>query len=84
MPGRDRRGPMGEGAATGRGMGGCQSVDGEVKSSEDFRPRGAFVQGGGRCRRGGNGQGFGRGYGRQFGWGQTNSQDERSSESTTE
>ena len=57
MPGRDGTGPMGAGAGTGRGMGGCAgaSVNGQLP-----------VNGNGCQRRNGRGGMHGRGFGRGF------------------
>jgi hypothetical protein len=53
MPGGDKSGPMGEGPATGRGMGPCQSSDGSAPR-RGFWGRGFFRRG------------WGRGFGRFF------------------
>ena len=61
MPGRDGTGPMGAGAMTGRGLGGCvsASVNGQYPAYGTGRQR--------RAGRGGmKGRGFGRGLGRGF------------------
>ena len=55
MPGRDKTGPMGAGAMTGRGLGVCTGVN-------DPGYRAGFGMGFGR----GYGRGFGRGLGRGF------------------
>lgn len=57
MPGRDGTGPMGAGAGTGRGMGGCVGtpVNGQYP-----------VYGSGCQRRAGRGGMQGRGFGRGF------------------
>jgi len=57
MPGRDGTGPMGAGAGTGRGMGGCGGtpVNGQYP-----------VYGSGCQRRAGRGGMQGRGFGRGF------------------
>ena len=57
MPGRDGTGPMGAGAGTGRGMGGCvgTQVNGQYP-----------VYGIGCQRRAGRGGMLGRGFGRSF------------------
>ena len=57
MPGRDGTGPMGVGAMTGRGLGGCASAS----------ANGQFpVYGIGCQRRAGRGGMLGRGFGRSF------------------
>lgn len=57
MPGGDRKGPMGEGPMTGRGLGLCAGNDtpGSVTETETGRGMGR-----------GMGRGFGRGMGRGF------------------
>jgi hypothetical protein len=57
MPGFDRKGPMGQGSRTGRGLGKCNSQKEETVSSADQeeRPRGRGL---------GRGLGRGRGKGR--------------------
>lgn len=57
MPGRDGTGPMGAGAGTGRGMGGCVGT----KDNGQYP-----VYGLGRHRRAGRGGMQGRGFGRGF------------------
>ena len=57
MPGRDGTGPMGAGAGTGRGMGGCVGTTDKGQSP---------VYGLGRHRRAGHGGMQGRGFGRGF------------------
>ncbi len=61
MPGRDGRGPLGEGPMTGRGFGTC-----EIDSRENPVETG-FFKGLGRGR--GRGRGFGRVNGVRFGKG---------------
>ncbi len=63
MPGRDRNGPMGRGALTGRGMGFCVVP---AQNDAPFRGMG-FGRGCGNGR--GMGRGMGRGFGRGFGYG---------------
>ncbi len=66
MPGRNRTGPMGQGAMSGRGLGDCRP-----NAANDEGPafgRGRGMGGGGGMGRGrGRGQGMGRGLGRGFG-----------------
>ena len=57
MPGRDGTGPMGAGAGTGRGMGGCVSATANAQSPVDRI---------GCQRRAGRGGLQGRGFGRAF------------------
>lgn len=57
MPGRDGTGPMGAGAGTGRGMGGCVSTP--VNGQFPVYGLGCQRRGG---RRGMLGRGFGRGF----------------------
>lgn len=57
MPGKDRTGPRGQGAGTGKGQGGYKSGQG--------RGSGAPRDGRGKGRRGGQGRGGGQGKGRQ-------------------
>ncbi len=61
MPGGDRKGPMGEGPMTGRGLGLCAGNDtpGSVTDANQMRGMGR-----------GMGRGFGRGMGRGFRHGQ--------------
>ena len=54
MPNRDKTGPEGKGAKTGRGLGRCQSTDETPNRSERPLGRGA------RCPRRGAGRGLGR------------------------
>lgn len=54
MPGGDRKGPMGEGPMTGRGLGLCAGNDTPGSATEINQGRGM-------------GRGFGRGMGRGFG-----------------
>lgn len=56
MPGRDRTGPMGYGAMTGRGLGLCTGIN-----AVNYGPGYGY---GYACRRG-----IGRGYGRNMGYG---------------
>ena len=66
MPGRDRTGPMGEGAQTGRAAGDCGDTAESQTPSDGAR--GGFGRGFGR--RGANrGQGQGRRMGRRRGFG---------------
>lgn len=64
MPGRDRRGPEGEGPMTGRGLGNCSGNDKVLTEEEQLRGRGQrrglFGRGLGRGFGGGRGRGFGR------------------------
>jgi len=61
MPGRDGMGPMGQGAMTGRGMGGCAGAQ------VDLPPGAGFGRGRGGRGRGGRGRGGqGRGWRHQF------------------
>ncbi len=68
MPGRNRTGPLGQGAMSGRGLGDCRGT-----AATDERPafgRGRGTGGGGGMGRGqgrGRGQGMGRGFGRGLG-----------------
>lgn len=64
MPGRNRTGPLGQGAKTGRGLGDCGGA-----ASYDQAPafgRGRGMGGGGGMGRG-RGMGMGRSLGRGFG-----------------
>ncbi len=62
MPGFDRRGPLGRGPGTGRGMGGCLTGIGRRQTNTPLGPgRGARQDGG---LLGGLGRGAGRGAGR--------------------
>lgn len=78
MPGFDRRGPMGSGPMTGRGMGLCnaQTADG---IREEFprsvnRPGLGMRRGFARGFGGGYGGGFGAGYGARRGYWQSGTQ----------
>ncbi len=58
MPGFNQRGPMNEGAMTGRGRGNCTST---VDPAQGFEGRGSAMGMGRQCgRRGGQGPGFRR------------------------
>ena len=58
MPGRDQTGPTGEGAKTGRALGGCE---GDLKPEDTRQIRGSgFGYGSGRGRGFGGGMGRGR------------------------
>ena len=61
MPRGDRTGPLGQGPATGRGLGGCKPIN-QGGVDRNF-PAGGFGPGRGR----GAGRGLGRGAGRGFG-----------------
>ena len=70
MPGEDKKGPMGQGPRTGRGLGRCNSNDtedtkvtGQKDAPRDFDP--GLRRGPGR----GMGRGSSRGPGRGFGGG---------------
>ena len=69
MPGENRRGPMGEGPRTGRGLGRCNyntdANDANVTDQQDTTRD--FGQGQGRGMGRGFGRGPGRGPGRGFG-----------------
>jgi len=78
MPGQDRRGPMGEGPRTGRGLGRCNNNDtddanvtDQQNSTRDFGPGTGpgWGRGMGRGIDRGMGGGPGRGPGRGFGRG---------------
>jgi len=81
MPGENRRGPMGEGPRTGRGLGRCNNTDNndanvtnQQNTPRDFGPgqgRG-MGRGFGRGPGQGPGQGPGRGLGRGRGFGRGN------------
>lgn len=64
MPGRNRTGPQGQGARTGRGLGDCGETAVNPEGAGFGRGRG--MGGGGGMGRG-RGQGRGRGFGRSFG-----------------
>lgn len=64
MPGRDRRGPQGEGPRTGRGMGPC----GTPKNTDDATTNPVAEENTNR-NEAGFGRGLGRGFGRGFGRG---------------
>lgn len=73
MPGLDGRGPLGEGAMTGRRMGRCVvNDDKSVTITENVTPiygrgRGGMPRGGGRMPMGGRGMSCGRGRGMALG-----------------
>jgi predicted DNA-binding protein (UPF0251 family) len=73
MPGRDKTGPMNEGPATGRGLGGCKETNTENENGTQTgvgRGRGGAGRGRGRGRGFGPGDGTGnRGRGRGRGRG---------------
>lgn len=76
MPGRDHRGPRGEGPRTGWGMGDCPPREGEQLPTPPEGVvyglgRGGLPRGGGRGWGGGRGGGRGRGggWGRRMGGG---------------
>ncbi len=56
MPGRDSKGPMGEGPLTGRGLGNCKGSDRALAEEDQVIIRG-------------QGRGLGRGLGRRLGRG---------------
>ncbi len=65
MPGRNRTGPLGQGAMSGRGLGDCRGTAAQNEAPTFGRGRG--MGGGGGMGRGqglGRGQGMGRGFGR--------------------
>ncbi len=59
MPGRNRTGPLGQGAMSGRGLGDCRGTAAQNEAPTFGRGRG--MGGGGGM---GRGQGLGRGFGR--------------------
>ncbi len=66
MPGRNRTGPLGQGAMTGRGLGDCRGTAAYDEAPAFGRGRGMGGVGGmGRGRGQGLGRGFGRGIGAQ-------------------
>lgn len=68
MPGEDRKGPLGEGPRTGRGLGRCNSNDSnDSEGSKKVDPGAAPGQTRGLGR--GMGRGLGRGQGRGRGLG---------------
>lgn len=74
MPGRDHRGPRGEGPRTGWGMGDCPPREGEQLPTPPEGVvyglgRGGLPRGGGRGWGGGRGRGRGGGWGRRMGGG---------------
>ena len=65
MPGLDRKGPMGQGSQTGRGLGNCQPGNSEnVEANNTKQPLGRF---GGRGLGRGLAAGRGLSAGRRFG-----------------
>lgn len=63
MPGKDRTGPMGQGEATGRGLGDCETTDQPVNEGLG-QGRGLGCRRGlGRANNLGNGAGRGQGRG---------------------
>ena len=65
MPNRDKTGPAGEGAGTGRGKGPCETTE---KQLDNQRGKGLGPCGDGKPRDGGGkGQGKGQGKGRRKG-----------------
>ena len=67
MPGRNRTGPLGQGALSGRGLGGCRGTAAYDQAPGFGRGRGMGGGGGmGRGRGMGMGRGFGRGLGAQL------------------
>ena len=68
MPGRNRTGPLGQGAMSGRGLGDCRGTAAYDEAPAFGRGRGRGMGGGGGMGRGGGrGRGMGRGLGRGFG-----------------
>ena len=71
MPGLKRRGPIGEGAMTGRRLGRCNpdnkgKTDEQINLSRESHPTAQSGQGlgmGGGCHRNRNGSGMGKGVG---------------------
>jgi len=70
MPGEDRKGPLGEGPRTGRGLGRCNNSTSDEKVTDQQNTTGNVGPGWGRGR--GLGRGMGRGLGRGRGFGQGN------------
>lgn len=67
MPGRNRTGPLGQGAMSGRGLGDCRGTAAQNEAPAFGRGRGMGAGGGmGRGRGQGLGRGFGRGLGGQI------------------
>ena len=64
MPGRNRTGPLGQGAMTGRGLGDCRGTAAYDEAPAFGRGRG-MGGGGGMGRGRGMGRGLGRGFGAQ-------------------
>lgn len=69
MPGRNRTGPLGQGAMSGRGQGDCEGTAAYDQAPAIGRGRGRGMGGGGggMGRGRGRGRGMGRGLGRGFG-----------------
>ena len=67
MPGRNRTGPLGQGAMSGRGLGDCGGTAAYDEAPAFGRGRGMGGGGGGMGR--GQGRGMGRGMGRGLGRG---------------
>ncbi len=67
MPGRNRTGPLGQGAMSGRGQGDCGGTAAYDQAPAIGRGRGRVMGGGGGGMGRGRGRGMGRGLGRGFG-----------------
>jgi len=69
MPGRDRKGPQGQGAKTGRGLGNCTDSDRTERDALEVDPKSILLgkkgkrSGRGMANRRGSGLGHGRGPG---------------------
>lgn len=63
MPGEDRKGPMGDGPRTGRGLGRCQTDKPDTAAEDNREDVTGRIPGRGQGRGQGAGRGFGPGAG---------------------